>query len=96
MKPNQSALWVEEVQLKDLELWPWSIFLIFLDMVRNAIYKWICDEKQSKISKQAVSTVTNCLRNLQLNMTVILLSAYNGFDYQWCSLEPNLIKCLIF
>lgn len=51
-------------------------------MVRNAIYKWICDDKQSKLSKQAVSAVNKCLGNLHFIMAVILLSAYNGFDYQ--------------
>lgn len=54
MKPKQSALWAKEVQLKDMELWPWSILFYFLDMVRNAIYKWICDDKQSKLSKLAI------------------------------------------
>jgi len=53
------------------------IIYIFSDMVRNAIYKWICDDKQSKFSP-----VNKCLGNLQFIMAVILLSAYNGFDYQ--------------
>lgn len=42
-------------------------------MVRNAIYKWICDDKQSKLSKQAVSAVNKCLGNLHFIMAVILL-----------------------